>query len=66
MSYHEPIFYLLMQKNGGSMFSTIASVLFVPSASVLNAVNAVKKANFNSGPVVGEWSHRSICVFVSR
>lgn len=35
------------------MFSTIASVLFVPSASVLNAVNAVKKANFNSGPVVG-------------
>jgi hypothetical protein len=43
-----------MQMNGGSMFSTIASILFRPSESVIKSVDAVKKANnFHSGPVVG-------------
>jgi hypothetical protein len=35
------------------MFSTIASILFVPSDTVLKSVQAVKKTNFNSGPVIG-------------
>jgi hypothetical protein len=35
------------------MFSTIASILFVPSKAVLKSIDAVKKANFTSGPVVG-------------
>jgi hypothetical protein len=35
------------------MFSTVASVIFRPSLSVLKSVQAVKKDNFDSGPVIG-------------
>lgn len=35
------------------MFSTVASVIFRPSHAVLKSVQAVKKANFDSGPVIG-------------
>ena len=47
------------------MFSTVASVLFVPSATVFDAVHAVKKANFSSGPVIGVCALRCITLCIN-
>ena len=43
------------QANGGSMFATIASVLFQPTEAVLNSVHSLKAsvANYNPTKVVG-------------